>query len=49
MKWAKNKEVLTIAEETGFQKPTFLAGLKRSIKANPGVPMTELAKKDQLV
>ena len=26
-------------------KPTFLAGLKRSIKANPAVPMTELAKK----
>ena len=26
-------------------KPTFLAGLKRSIKANPAVPMTELEKK----
>ena len=26
-------------------KPTFLAGLKRSIKANPAVPMAELAKK----
>ena len=26
-------------------KPTFLAGLKRSIKANLAVPMTELMKK----